>query len=385
MTVTADEDAARMTAPDASAAPTPCLVIDVAVAAAQHRRIAGAFPDGHVYYAVKANPEPSLVRRLAAAGCRFDVASPSEIDLCLDAGADPSALSYGNTIKKAQDIAYAYRRGVRLFAFDSWAELDKLAIHAPDASVLCRVLASSRGARWPLSRKFGCAPEMAVDLLRRAARLGLDPAGIAFHVGSQQLTPARWEPSIAIAAGVFARLRAEGIHLRILDAGGGFPVDYLARAAPIEDYAAAIDEAVDKHFGVSRPEIMIEPGRYIAAPAGVLHTEVVLISQKSYGIEPRWVYLDVGRFGGLAETEGEAIQYRFTTPHDGNARVGPVILAGPTCDSVDILYERTRYDLPMDLQVGDVVQVEGAGAYTATYASVGFNGFPPLRTVCVNA
>jgi ornithine decarboxylase len=114
----------------------------------------------------------------------------------------------------------------------------------------------------------------------------------------------------------------------------------------------------------------------------VLHTEVVLISQKSYGIEPRWVYLDVGRFGGLAETEGEAIQYRLTTPHDGSNRVGPVILAGPTCDSVDILYERTRYDLPLDLQVGDVLRIEGTGAYTATYASVGFNGFSPLRTIC---
>lgn len=381
MTVTADEEAARR--PPDAVPQTPCLVIDIAVAAAQHRRIAAAFAGGHVYYAVKANPEPRLVRRLAAAGCRFDVASPSEVDLCLSVGADPAALSYGNTIKKAQDIAYAYRMGVRLFAFDCWAELDKLAIHAPDASVLCRVLASSRGARWPLSRKFGCAPEMAVDLLRRAARLGLDPAGIAFHVGSQQLTPARWEPSIAIAAGVFDQLRAEGIRLRILDAGGGFPVDYLARAAPIEDYAATIDDAVDRHFGPDRPEIMIEPGRYIAAPAGVLHTEVVLISQKSYGVEPRWVYLDVGRFGGLAETEGEAIQYRLVTPHDGSRRVGPVILAGPTCDSVDILYERTRYDLPLDLRVGDVVRIEGTGAYTATYASVGFNGFPPLRTICV--
>jgi len=383
MTVTADEEAAHRPALD-DFAQTPCLVIDVAVADAQYRRIAGAFPDGDVHYAVKANPEPALVRRLVNSGCRFDVASPSEIDLCLDAGADPAHLSYGNTIKKAQDIAYAYRRGVRLFAFDSWAELDKLAIHAPDASVLCRVLASSRGARWPLSRKFGCSPDMAVDLLRRAARLGLDAAGVAFHVGSQQMTPARWEPSIAIAADIFAQLRAEGINVRLLNAGGGFPVDYLARAAPIQDYAATIEEALVRHFGFDQPELMIEPGRYIAAPAGVLHAEVVLISQKSYGIEPRWVYLDVGRFGGLAETEGEAIQYRLTTPHDGSGRVGPVILAGPTCDSVDVLYERTRYDLPVDLRVGDVVRIEGTGAYTATYASVGFNGFPPLRTICVN-
>jgi ornithine decarboxylase len=185
---------------------------------------------------------------------------------------------------------------------------------------------------------------------------------------------------VEAAAALYARLRGVGIHLRMLNVGGGFPVDYLATAPPIEEYAAAIHAAVDEHFD-DRPSLAIEPGRYIAAPAGVLHTEVVLVSRKTYADEPRWVYLDVGRFGGLAETEDEAIQYRLTTPHDG-ALAGPVVLAGPTCDSVDVLYEKTPYDLPMALRPGDVVRIHGTGAYTATYSSVGFNGFPPLRTVC---
>ena len=360
---------------------TPYLLIDIAVAVEQYRRIATAFAPAPVYYAVKANPEPMLVRELIAAGCHFDVASRNEVDLCLSAGAHPSTVSFGNTIKKSEDIAYAYARGVRMFAFDSLGELEKLARYAPGAAVICRVLASSKGARWPLSRKFGCAPEMAIDLIRWAARHGLDPAGVCFHVGSQQLDPGRWEPSIAEAAGIFARLREEGIALRLLNCGGGFPVDYLAPASPIEAFAAAIDTAVTRHFP-HRPALMLEPGRYIAAPCGVLHTEVVLVSRKSYADEPRWVYLDVGRFGGLAETEDEAIQYRLTTPHDG-ARTAPVILAGPTCDSVDILYQNTTYELPLALRPGDIVQIHGTGAYTATYASVGFNGFPPLRTVCL--
>ena len=360
---------------------TPYLLIDIAVAVEQYRRIAAAFAPAPVYYAVKANPEPLLVRELVEAGSHFDVASRNEVDLCLAAGADPSSLSFGNTIKKAEDIAYAYGRGVRMFAFDSLGELEKLAEHAPGASVICRVLASSKGARWPLSRKFGCAPEMAFDLIRYAVRHGLDAAGVCFHVGSQQLDPGRWDPSIAEAAVLFTRLAEEGIALRLLNCGGGFPVDYLAPASPIETYAAAIDAAVTRHFP-HRPALMLEPGRYIAAPCGVLHTEVVLVSRKSYADEPRWVYLDVGRFGGLAETEDEAIQYRLTTPHDG-ARTGPVILAGPTCDSVDILYQHTPYDLPLALRPGDIVQIHGTGAYTATYASVGFNGFPPLRTVCI--
>jgi ornithine decarboxylase len=359
---------------------TPYLLIDIPVAVAQYRRIAAAFPGTPVYYAVKANPEPLLVRELVAAGCHFDVASRNEVDLCLSAGAPPATLSFGNTIKKSDDIAYAYGKGVRIFAFDSLGEVEKLAEHAPGATVICRVLASSQGARWPLSRKFGCAPEMAIDLIRWAARHGLDPAGICFHVGSQQLDPARWEPSIADAALLYAKLRSEGIALRLLNCGGGFPVDYLAPCPPISAYADAIAAAVDRHFGTARPELMIEPGRYIAAPCGVLHTEVVLVSRKSYADEPRWVYLDVGRFGGLAETEDEAIRYRMTTPYDGT-RTGPVILAGPTCDSVDILYQNTTYDLPLALRPGDQVRIHGTGAYTATYASVGFNGFPPLRTI----
>ena len=378
MTVTADR-AARLPAPDA-AGQTPCLVIDVAVAGEQYRRIATAFTGAHVHYAVKANPEPEVLRALVGAGSRFDVASRTEIDLCLAAGAAPDALSYGHPIKKPEDIAYAYARGVRSFTFDSEGELDKLARHAPGAAVLCRLLASSRGALWPLSRKFGCVPEMAVDLMRLAAQRGLDPAGLAFHVGSQQLDPQRWEPSIATAAQIFAELRAHGLSPRVLNAGGGFPVDYRTRAQPITAYAAAIHTAVDRHFGAHRPELTIEPGRYIAAPAGVLHAEVVLVARKSYADEARWVYLDVGRFGGLAETEDEAIQYQLLTTRDGGP-AGPVILAGPTCDSVDILYQRAPYDLPLDLAAGDVIRILGTGAYTATYASVGFNGFPPLRTI----
>jgi ornithine decarboxylase len=366
-----------VTASDVALGLTPYLAIDVAVAAAQYHRIARAFAGAGVYYAVKANPEPPLLRALAEAGCRFDVAGPAEIDRCLAAGARPGDLSYGNTIKKTSDISYAYAQGVRIFAFDSLGELDKIAKCAPGSTVLCRLLASSKGARWPLSRKFGCVPELAADLLRYAVLKGLDPAGVCFHVGSQQLDPERWEPSIATAAELFGEFP-----LRVLNIGGGFPVDYLAPAAPIERYAEAIEAAVGRHFGASRPELMIEPGRYLAAPAGVLHTEVVLVSRKSYGDDHRWVYLDVGRFGGLAETEDEAIQYRLTTPHDG-APAGPVILAGPTCDSVDILYQRTPYALPLALRPGDVIQIHGTGAYTATYSSVGFNGIPPLRTICV--
>ncbi|WP_051367359.1 type III PLP-dependent enzyme [Hamadaea tsunoensis] len=362
---------------------TPYLLFDVGVAVAQYRRLTQAFGDATAFYAVKANPQPRLLSALVAHGSAFDIASPAEMDLCLDLGADPSALSYGNTIKKAADIAYAFDRGVRMFAFDSESELDKLAKYAPGAAVYCRIAASSAGAQWPLSNKFGCSPEMAVALLLAAADQGLAPVGVSFHVGSQQLDPTRWGPSVADAARVFKAVEAGGVRLTLLNAGGGFPAAYRQPVRPIEDYAGAIRAAMDRHFDGDPPALAIEPGRYVAAAAGVLRAQVVLVARKSFTDDKRWVYLDVGRFGGLAETEGEAIQYAIATPHDGDGEDGPVILAGPTCDSVDVLYQRAAYRLPMALGPGDVVEIHGTGAYTTTYSSVGFNGYDPLATVCI--
>jgi len=361
---------------------TPYLLLDPKVAATQYHRLARAFPDTQIYYAVKANPEPRLIRRLAEAGSSFDVASTAEIDICLSQGADPQMLSYGNTIKKAKDIHYAYQRGVRMFVFDSEDELRKLAENAPGAQVFCRLLASSAGAQWPLSRKFGCSPDMAVDLLAMAPSLGLNPIGVSFHVGSQQLDPSRWDPSVADAAQVFQALRKVGIELDFLDVGGGFPVGYLDPVLPIDDYGQAILGAISRHFGETKLRLAIEPGRYVAAETGMIRAEVVLVSRKSYEEDLRWVYLDIGRFGGLAETEGEAIRYQIVTAHDGQV-TGPTAIAGPTCDSVDVMYKDTPYELPLALRSGDYVDILSTGAYTTTYSSVGFNGFAPLATFCI--
>jgi ornithine decarboxylase len=362
--------------------PTPCLVLDLDVVADRYRRLREALPDADVYYAVKANPEPALVRLLVDLGSNFDVASPGEIDLVLAAGADPATISYGNTIKKQRDIADAYERGVRMFAFDSAIELDKLAAAAPGASVFCRILADGDGADWPLSRKFGCDETMAADLLCRAARLGLDPNGVSFHVGSQQRDPGQWDRPLAQARRLFDRLAAAGIGLRRVNLGGGFPAQYQAEVPTIGRYGDAIEESVSRHFGDDgRPELIVEPGRYLAGDAGVLCSEVVLVARKSYDDERRWVYLDAGVFGGLAETLGEAIKYRIRTSVDGGP-TGPVVIAGPTCDSVDVLYQDYEYQLPEALRPGDQVLFLSAGAYSRSYCSVGFNGFEPLPVFC---
>ncbi len=361
---------------------TPCLVIDLAVIEENYRELERRLPLARIYYAVKANPAPEIIGKLAELGSCFDVASRGEIDLCLAAGVPGERLSFGNTIKKQADIAYAFEQGVRLFAFDSDGELDKLAAAAPGAAVFCRLLTDGQGADWPLSRKFGCGASMAAALLLRARERGLDPCGISFHVGSQQTALQAWDRAVGEAAKLFRRLRDDGLDLRMLNLGGGFPTRYRTDVPTTEACADAVMKAVTRHFGNDLPDMIVEPGRALTGAAGVIQAEVVLIARKDYADRKRWVYLDIGKFGGLAETMDEAIKYPIVTERDGSAS-GPVVIAGPTCDSADILYESSDYRLPLDLKVGDKVAILGTGAYTSTYSSVGFNGFAPLQTYCI--
>jgi ornithine decarboxylase len=361
---------------------TPCLVVDLDVIAEAYSALRYYLPLAHLYYAVKANPAAEIVAMLKHKGANFDVASRGEIELCINNGVPAERLSFGNTIKKEKDIAFAYQAGLRMFAFDSADELGKLARAAPGARVFCRILVACDGAEWPLSRKFGCAPEMAIDLLRQAGHAGLDPYGVSFHVGSQQTDLGQWDGAVGTAARMFSLLAETDINLRMVNIGGGFPAHYSAEIPEIAHYAQAVMAAITRHFGNDLPEIIIEPGRSLVGDAGVIQSEVVLISEKGGGDDRRWVYLDVGKFNGLAETMDESIKYRLVTPGRGGSS-GPVVLAGPTCDSADILYEKTEYRLPLGLRVGDKVEILSAGAYTASYASVGFNGFSPIRTYCI--
>jgi ornithine decarboxylase len=361
---------------------TPCLVVDLDVIEANYRELQRALPLARIFYAVKANPAPEVVTRLAGLGASFDTASRAEIELCLACGATPDRISFGNTIKKQKDIAWAYGQGVRLFAFDSDAELDKLIEAAPGASVFCRLLTDCGGAEWPLSLKFGCAPAMAAALLLRARDAGMDACGLSFHVGSQQTNLAQWDAVLAEVAKLFRRLRDDGLELRLVNLGGGFPATYRREVPTTDAYGNAIMGAMTRHFGNRLPEMIIEPGRGLAGNAGIILAEVVLISRKDYAERKRWVYLDIGKFGGLAETMDEAIKYPIRTARDGGT-TGPVVLAGPTCDSADVMYEKTSYQLPLDLKVGDRIEILGTGAYTTSYSAVNFNGFAPLKTYCI--
>ncbi len=357
----------------------PCLVVDLEVVRDNYAAFARALPDTRVFYAVKANPEPAVLDLLARLGSCFDTASVVEIEQVLATGCTPDRLSFGNTIKKERDIARAFALGIRLFAVDCEAEVEKIARVAPGSKVFCRILCNGEGAEWPLSRKFGCVPEMAGRVLEHAHRLGLNAYGLSFHVGSQQRNPRMWDAALRSSATIFKDLAEKGIALQMVNLGGGFPTKYLRDVPAVKAYGQAIFKSLRKHFGNRIPETIIEPGRGMVGNAGIIEAEVVLISKKADEDKMRWVYLDIGKFNGLAETMDEMIRYPIRTAFDGDA-MEPCVIAGPSCDSVDVLYEKEPYDLPISLEIGAKVLIEGTGAYTTTYSAVGFNGFPPLET-----
>ena len=360
----------------------PCVVVDLEVVRDNYRRFARALPDTRVFYAVKANPAPEILRMLTLMGSCFDAASVHEMEMVLAAGATADRISYGNTIKKERDVARAFELGVRLFAVDCVAEVEKISRVAPGSKVFCRILCDGAGAEWPLSRKFGCVPEMAPDVLEHAHRLGLEAYGVSFHVGSQQADVMAWDQALASAANIFRQCTERGINLSMVNLGGGFPTRYLKDIPEVGTYGDAIFRSLSRHFGNHMPETIIEPGRGMVGNAGVIETEVVLVSKKAESDEVRWVYLDIGKFNGLAETMDEAIRYPIRSERDEDEKV-PCVLAGPTCDSVDVLYEKEPYFLPFSIEIGDKLLIEGTGAYTTTYSAVAFNGFPPLRSYVI--
>jgi len=356
----------------------PTLVLDIDEVESNYQDLKRGMPDAHIHYAVKANPHAMILRRLNDIGCKFDAASMEEIEMCLDAGASPANISFGNTIKRPQDIAKAVTKGIDLFSADAEEEIGKIARHAPGSKVFIRLLVSSTEAEWPLSRKFGCSTSYAIPLLNMARDLGLTAAGLSFHVGSQTRHPHMWYDCIDTVSAVWEHARNEGHDLYLLNIGGGFPAYYGKEITDAETYGMKIMEAVQQRFeGVTY--VMAEPGRGLVGGAGAIAAEVLLVSRKTPGDPVRWVFLNIGRFNGLAECEAEAIRYQFLVPGRDLEPVSPCVMAGPTCDSADVLYVNKKVKLPIGLKSGDKIIVKTCGAYTSTYSTIAFNGFPPLE------
>mgnify|MGYP004554947153 FL=1 len=357
---------------------TPFVLFNLDILRQKYNELKHYFPYAHIHYAVKANPAIEVLKVLDELGSKFDIASIYELDRLLSLGISPDRVSYGNTIKKPEDIRYAYERGIRLFASDSKHDLENLAKEAPGSRVFLRILADGgESADWPLSRKFGCHPDLAADLILLALKLKLVPCGVSFHVGSQQREIGNWNSALAKVRYVFDYLESLGIKMSLINMGGGFPASYISRTSPLQTYSEEITRFLREDFS-ERPEILLEPGRSLVADAGMLVSEVVLIAEKAHHGVDRWLYIDAGKFNGLIETMGESIKYPLYTEAKGEDST-EFIIAGPTCDSQDVMYEDFRNPLPAGIKEGDRIYWLSAGAYTTSYASVEFNGFKPIQ------
>lgn len=242
---------------------TPNIVINLNKVKKNFLTLKDSFPYARIFYAIKANPGEPVLELLSDLGSSFDIASRYELDLISKFNVSPDRLSYGNTIKKAKDIKYFYDKGVRIFATDSRDDLKNIAEFAPGSKIYVRILVeNSATADWPLSRKFGCHPDMAYDLIVMARDLGLVPYGISFHVGSQQRDIGQWNDAIAKAKYLFNSLEEEeSIKLSMINMGGGFPASYIDPTNDLSVYASEISRYLHDDFGDEIPQIILEPGR----------------------------------------------------------------------------------------------------------------------------
>jgi ornithine decarboxylase len=360
---------------------TPFLACDLSTISERYLALTRTLPGVRIHYALKCNPMPEVAGLLAGLGAGFEIASLGELDILTGCGIDGSDVLFSNTIKPSAHIAQAAERGVWRFAFDSETELMKLAKHAPGSAVYIRLRVDDSTSRFPLSRKFGAEAQNARALMMLAKDLGLTPYGATFHVGSQCGTPTAWRSALSCAGRLMSRLAADGIRLEMIDLGGGLPARYTERVPPIEQYGRMIMTSIDDVLPYRPATIVAEPGRYLAAESAVL-VSTVLGREERAGEE--WLYLDVGVYNGLMETQqtlGEWDYPIWTSRSDhATARTIPFTVAGPSCDSADTMF--LARPLPAALGVDDLVMIGTAGAYTLSYAS-NFNGFPPPRPIVV--
>jgi len=348
---------------------TPILIIDKGVIKQCYREFCSEFNDAKVYFALKANPHPDIVRLLKDIGCDFEISSHGELDLLLKLGVPVKRIISSNPVKDPSFIKAAYQSGIEDFAFDSITEVEKLSGLAPGSRVHVRLSVPNDGSEWPLSKKFGVEVEEAAGLLVQAKEKGLNPYGITFHVGSQNTRAAAWVTAIEKSKAVCKLVAEKGIELKILNIGGGFPIEYTKPVPSVADIAKEVGASLPTAFpqGIG---LALAPGRALVGEAGTL---VATVTAKADRAAEKWLYLDVGVFNGLMETVGGIVYPMATTK--GNI-TSKWVLAGPSCDSFDVI--STEAELP-ELEVGDRIFIMSAGAYTTAYASE-FDGFPIPRT-----
>jgi ornithine decarboxylase len=361
---------------------TPYLISDLATVRDRYRRLVACLPGVECYYALKCNDGPRVLEALSQLGSRFEIASAGELAALEPLGVDAAEIIYSNPVKPPEHIERTFKAGVWRFAFDSIGELEKLARHAPGCAVYVRLRVDDSTSIFPLSRKFGAPAHEARDLLLAAREFGLRPYGVTFHVGSQCTSPSAWRKAITGVGRLMQKLDEDGVRLEMVNMSGGFPARYVDPVPSIGQIAGTIEPALRALLPYRPRSIAVEPGRYLVAESAVMVSRVIGREVRS---GENWLYLDVGAYNGLIETQQAANRWRFplwtSCPDHATAAHELFTVTGPTCDSSDTLFFGTM--LPASIGVGDCVYIGSAGAYTLSYAS-SFNGFAPPSTVYVD-
>ena len=353
---------------------SPLLIVDCERVRVQYRKLRKALPGVDLHYALKPLPHPAVVRSIVDEGGWLDVATTGEVQLAASLDVDPARCIHTHPIKRERDIHNALEYGISTFVADNPDEVRKFRPYAGRAALLLRVSFRHPGAVCDLSRKFGCDPEDALELARLAARQGVEVQGVSFHVGSQAADATKHVEAIEICAALLAAARRERLGVcDTLDIGGGFPIDYTEPAADIGRYCAPIRNSLARL--PKRVRVIAEPGRYLAGPAAIGVATVMGRAQRE---GHWWYYLDDGIYGSYSGQLYDHARYPLSAMRTGPLL--PSVLAGPTCDGIDVIAEELQ--LPR-LKIGDLIVGRQMGAYTWSTAST-FNFFPKATIVAVN-
>ena len=354
---------------------SPLLILDCERVRAQWRKLKKALPGVDLHYALKAMPHPAVVQTVIAEGGFLDLATSGEVHLVKRLAVPPERCIHTHPIKRTADIANALEYGVRLFVADNPDEVRKFTRLAGQAQLLLRVSFRNPGAMVDLSRKFGCDPEDLLPLARLAAELGIEVRGLSFHAGSQTPDARRHVEALESCARLMRAARRERLGaFDMLDIGGGFPIDYAQPVQDIGRFCAPLRAAVAKL--PKRVRAIAEPGRYVVGPAAV---GVASVMGRARREGHWWYYLDDGMYGSYSGQLFDHARYPVESLRNGEERL-PSVLAGPTCDSNDVVAENIM--LP-HLKVGDLLVGRAMGAYTWASAT-DFNFFPRATVVAVN-
>jgi len=350
----------------------PYLLVDKDVVREKVSLIGKNIENSRVFYAVKANPDIEVLRFLNELGMGFEIASEGELKILASLGVEAGRIITSNPVKTLKFLHEASSYGIKYYAYDSKAEVDKIAKYAPGSSVYVRLSVSNEGSEWPLSKKFGVEIEDAMELLVSAGEKGLTPVGITFHVGSQCNNVYNWNAALDKAKELFEMAKDKGINLNILNIGGGYPIRYLKKVVEIEAIEKKVNSVIWQKFPKDI-EIFIEPGRAVIGDAGVFVSTVVGKAKRE---DENWLYIDVGVFNGLMESVG-GIKYKYIV--GSRSEIKKWTVAGPSCDSFDVIDRGVELPEP---EIGNIILILSAGAYTISYASE-FNGFSIPKTVLI--